>query len=146
MQNQPEPIPTTRSDGFSWPRILKVTAIIIAAGIVFGSGYWVAGLKPVRVAWAETFENRVEHFSDCEHLPFYPQVEKAFAQHADVVAKVRAGAEFAPQRIECKNFEGGILFIKGQALLKYNGKDERKQAQEILGKDFFGIPYRGQPR
>lgn len=135
-------------DGFSWLRIAKITGIIVFFGAVAAGVYFFVAWNPVKAAWASLVRNRRDVYLDCEHLPFNALVEKTFSKHSDIVDKVKAvpGVRgFAPEEIRCRNYEGGIEFIKGDALLTYNSRAARTQAEAILGKDFFGMAYRGEP-
>jgi hypothetical protein len=133
---------------FSWKRIFKIVGVIVLAGMIIAGAYLIVNLRPVKIAWASLFYDSRENFLDCENLPFYPLVQKAFAGHADVVSKIKAVpgvANFYPEQNRCKILEGGSEFFKGQAVLVYKSRKARSQAENIIGKDFFGIPYRGQP-
>jgi hypothetical protein len=148
MTNNPPELekPALSAARFSWKRIAKVAGVIAAIGVIVGGGYAVAISRPVKIAWASMASDRREHFLDCEHLPFFAQVEKVFSQHANVVAQVKVlpgVTSFEPEKVVCKIYEGGMIFIKGDAVLVYKGRATRKQAENIIGKDFFGMPYRG---
>lgn len=140
-----QPVTTTK---FSWLRIGKIILIIILAA-VFAGGIWFAVIsRPVKAAWASLVHNRRENYLTCEQLPFFPQVDKAFNEHRDIVNKVKAVPgvlDFKPELDSCYIFSGGTEFLKGQAALEYNSRAARTQAEKIIGKDFFGIPYHGEP-
>ena len=104
--------------------------------------------RPAKIAWASLIHNRRENYIDCQHLPFFPQVQKAFAKNSDVVNKVKAVpgiVDFKPELDKCYIYTGGIQFLKGQAVLEYNNRAARSNAESIIGKDFFGMPYYGEP-
>jgi len=135
-------------DTFSWKRIFKVVGTTVLAGAIIAGVYFFVTRRPVKIAWANLIYDRREIFLDCQQLPFYPQVEKAFLAHQDIVQKVKQapGVEnFYAEKNECKNFDGGITFIKGQAELEYKNRSARDSAEKIIGTTFFGIPYRGEP-
>ena len=133
---------------FSWLRIGKIISIILIIAAIVAGIYFFANWRPVKIAWADLIHNRRETFLDCEELPFYPQVDKAFSQHPDIVNKVKAVpgvTGFVPEELKCKIFDGGTEFIKGDAVLTYSSRAAKTAAEKILGKDFFGLVYRGQP-
>lgn len=118
----------------------------MAAGVVFGGIYFVMNLPAIKIAAASWMNDSRENYIDCEHLAFYPLVEKTFAQHQDLADKVKAipgVTNFLPEQIKCKLYEGGMEFVKGQTVLEYKNRAARTQAEKLIGKDFFGIPYRG---
>lgn len=122
--------------------LIIILLILILAEAVFLLSQSLA----VKKAWASIIFDKREHYTDCEHLPFYVSVQKAFSQHPEIVNKVRAipgVMDFFPEENRCKIFEQGTQFIKGQAVLVYKSRSARKQAETLIGKDFFGIPYRG---
>ena len=132
---------------FSWKRIFKIVGtVVLACGIIAGIYFFVTS-GSVRIAWVSLVYDRRENFLNCEDFPFYPQVQKVFAQHPDAVNKIKAVpgvAGFFPEENRCRIYEGGMQFIKGQAVLEYQNRSARAQAEKIIGKDFFGIPYRGE--
>jgi hypothetical protein len=133
---------------FSWKRIFKIVGIIVLAGLVAAGIYFFVTWRPVKIVWASLIYDRRENFVDCQHLPFYPQVEKAFLAHGDIVQKVRQipGVEnFYFVKIECKIYDGGTTFLKGQGELEYKKRSAKNSAEKIIGNNFFGIPYRGYP-
>ena len=132
---------------FSWIRIAKIVGIIVLAGGIVAGIYLAVTSRPVKIIWASAVYNRRENFLACENLSFYPQVQQTFILHAAVAAKVKAVAgvaDFYPELNKCKIVDGGTEFFKGQAVLVYRNRTARKQAEQIIGKDFFGIPYRGE--
>ncbi len=133
---------------FSWLRIGKIISVILIIAAIVAGIYFFANWRPVKIAWADLIHNRRETFLDCEELPFYPQVDKAFSQHQGIVNKVKAVSGvmgFAPEELKCKIFDGGTEFIKGDVVLTYNSRAAKTETEKILGKDFFGIAYRGEP-
>ncbi len=133
-------------NSFSWKRTGKTIFAILLLAVVATGVYFFVTYNPVKIAWASIAHNRREHFTDCEHLPFYGQVEKAFIQHKDIVDKVKAVpgvVDFKPEEHWCKIFEQGTQFVKGNGLLIYSSKAARTEAEKIIGKDFFGFPYHG---
>ena len=134
---------------FSWKRIFKIVGSIVLAGIIIAGIYLVANLRAVKIAWASVIHNRIEHELTCYDLPFYPHLQKVVTDHADVVAKVKGipgVADFFPENIHCMSYEGNEYFIKGDLALTYSNRTARQAAEKIIGKDFFGIPYRGYPK
>ena len=134
------------SQKFSWTRVFKIVGAIVVIGGVVGAVYALAQTRSVKIAWASLVLDRREHFLDCEQLPFNVQVEKAFNQHPGAVDQVKAingVVDFRPEAIPCKNYEGGLEFIKGDALLIYKNRAARSAAEKVLGNNFFGILYRG---
>ena len=130
---------------FSFKRVGK-TILIIVIGCVFVTGIVLAVIsRPVKIAWASIIYNRREHYWSCEELPFYPQVQKALIVHADVVEKLKAAGASGveAEKKECTNFEGGIVFIKGDIGISYGSRGARSAIEKIIGDNFFGIPYRG---
>ncbi|MDE2312171.1 MAG: hypothetical protein KGJ93_03770 [Patescibacteria group bacterium] len=118
--------------------------LFILANAIYCLSYWPAA----KIVWASVIHNRREHLVDCEHLPFFPQVQKAFSVHQDLTAKVLAingVAGFEPEQLTCKIYDQGLEFIKGDVLLTYRSRAARAAAERLLGQNFFGIPYRGQP-
>ena len=100
----------------------------------------------VRIAWASIVYDRREHYLDCEHLPFYGQVQKAAAMHQDVISSVKgiSGVSgFQAESISCKIYDGGTEFIKGDFVLTYKTRAARQQAEKLIGPNFFSMPYRG---
>src|ERR1700690_3475844 len=133
---------------FSWKRIFKVVGVVVLAGIIVTGIYLTANLRPVKIAWASMVHNRIEHELSCYDLTFYPHVQKVFADHADIAAKVKnlpGVTDFAPENIHCENYEGNGYFVKGDLVLTYQNRAARQAAEKILGKNFFGIAYRGYP-
>ncbi len=113
----------------------------LGVGIYFGLNY-----RPNKIWLASAISNKREHFLACEELPFYPQVQKVFAQHQDAVLKVKdieGVTDFRFEMMPCKIYEGGIQFIKGDAVLEYISREARSQAEKNIGQNFFGMPYRG---
>jgi hypothetical protein len=133
---------------FSWFRISKIIlTILIASTVVLGVWLFVSS-NSVKAAWASLIHNKRENYVSCEKLPFYPQVDKAFSDHEDIVNKVKAIpgiTEFSPEHDTCYIFTGGTQFLKGQAVLEYTSRAARDEAEKIIGKDFFGMPYHGVP-
>lgn len=139
--------PIAKPTRFSWMRVGKMVLVVAIIGGLAAGGWLLVNARPVKIAWASVILNNREHFLSCEQLPFFPEVEKAFREHQDAAEKVTAIAgvvDFSPQKIKCTNFQGGIEFIKGQALLKYKSRSARGQAESLIGKDFFRMPYRGE--
>ena len=132
----------------SWKRVLKTVSLIVLASAAAGGVYFIVTFRPVKIAWASLVLDNREHFFTCEQLPFYPQVQKALSVHADVVANLKgAGAfEVKPNLIKCKNFEGGIEFMKGDIEIDYSTHQQRQAVEKLIGDNFFGIPYRGYNR
>jgi hypothetical protein len=132
--------------GFSWKRIGKIILFfLILAGIL--AGVWFAAMsRPVKIAWASVVLDNREHYLDCYSLPFYPQVEKALKEHADIAEKLKqlGAGEVLPQENKCKGWQGGIEFIKGDILIKYSSHSQRLAIEKLIGDNFFGIPYRGE--
>jgi hypothetical protein len=131
---------------FSWKRIFKIVGIIVLFGAVIGGVYFVMNLRQVKVAAADVLHDSRENYLDCEHMTFYMAVQKAFSKHPDTVNAVRAipgVINFRPEEIKCKLYDQGMLFVKGQAVLEYKDRAARTKAESLLGKDFFGVPYRG---
>lgn len=128
------------------PRSRKFMGIILMLLVLAEAVFLLGQNLKAKIAWASIVFDKREHYIDCEHLPFYVQAQKAFLEHSDVVAKVKAVSgvtDFRPQENKCKIFEGGIQFIKGQAVLEYKNRAARAKAEKIIGQDFFGIPYQG---
>lgn len=131
---------------FSWKRIWKIVAWVAGIGIIIGGAYFFITSRPAKILWADWFHDRRENFLDCVDLPFYQQALDAFSKNSDVVTKVKSTSgiiNFYPEKIRCDSSLGNYYFNKGQAVLVYKDRTAREAAQKILGKDFFGIPYRG---
>jgi hypothetical protein len=125
----------------------KKSLVIILFLFIFAETIFLLNQNPdVKKTWASIIFDKREHYTDCEHLPFKVSVQKAFDRHQDMVNKVKAVpgvVDFFSEENRCKIFEQGTQFIKGQAVLVYKSRSARKQAENLIGKDFFGIPYRG---
>ena len=133
---------------FSWLRIGKIVLIVVIAAAVVGGIWLLVTSRPVKIAWASLINNRRENYLACEQLPFFPQVQKAFDQHQDVVNKVKAVpgiVDFKPELLKCVIFTGGTQFLKGDGVLEYKNRSARSAAEKIIGKDFYSMPYSGQP-
>jgi hypothetical protein len=145
--NNQEPNKIYRSR-FSWLRIGKVVLVVVLVAAA-AAGVWLLVIsRPVKIAWASVIHNRRENYLTCQEFPFFPQVQKAFAKHDDVVTKIKAipgVMDFKPELDKCYNFTGGMEFYKGQAVLEYNSRAARDSAEKLIGKDFFSIPYIGEP-
>jgi hypothetical protein len=126
----------------------KLLATVLLLLILAEAFFLLSQNVAVKKAWASIVFDKREHYIDCEHLPFYELAQKAFGQHQDIVNKVKAipgVVDFFPEENRCKIYEQGTQFVKGQAVLIYKNRPARKQAENIIGKDFFGIPYSGRP-
>lgn len=126
----------------------KIIGTVLAL-LILGEGiFLLSNVVAVKIWFNRVAYNRIENYIDCEKLPFFPNVEKQFKNHKDVVASVKnipGVADFYPEKIECKLYDQGLTFIKGDAVLTYKSRSARASAQQVLGKDFFSIPYRGEP-
>ena len=133
---------------FSFLRVNKILlGALVLIGVLVG-GSFLASSRTVKIAWASIILDNREHYLDCYSLPFYPQVEKALADHADIVEKIQAlGTEQVNAvQIKCKGWDGGIEFIKGDILIEYSTHNQRAAIEKLVGDNFFGIPYRGKNR
>jgi hypothetical protein len=131
---------------FSWKRVLNIIfAVILIAGIGLGVFEFVI-LRQVRVEWASIILDRHEHYIPCAELPFLQEAKKKINNNQDTVEKVKkAGAvEVYPEEIKCPSADGSYFFIKGDVLVKYHTHAQRVAIEKIIGKTFFGIPYRGE--
>ena len=129
----------------SLKRIAKVAGVTVLSCALFVAVFFLISSRRFQIAWASAVYDRHEHYLDCYGLAFYPQVQKALAQHADVVKKLKsAGAEqVTANEIKCQGFVGGIQFVKGDILITYSSRSQRQAIEKIIGDNFFGIPYRG---
>ena len=130
---------------FSWKRVGKVVGVIVFIGVIVGGGYLAAISRKGQILIADWTKNNRENFLACEDLPFYAQVQKALTQHQDVVIKIEQikGSKVIAREIKCKIIEGGNEFVKGDIEISYNSRAERRQIEELIGNNFFGIPWRG---
>lgn len=127
----------------------KLLALILGL-LILGELVFMLNFNEKFHAWyLDVFYNRIENNLDCESLPFYATVEKQFKIRADLVKKVKSVpgvVDFYPEQITCKIYDGGLEFIKGDAALIYSSRSAKNKAREILGKDFMGLPYRGEKK
>ncbi len=131
---------------FSLRRVLKVISIIAAIFLVGSGIYFLAMAPKTRIIWAGIVYDRREHYLSCTDLPFYPEVKKSMQQHQDMVNKVKSlGAlSLSPVEINCPSSVGTFIFLKGDILITYKNRSQRKAIESTVGNTFFGIPYRGE--
>lgn len=133
---------------FSWLRIFRILGISILI-LAFITGIYLAlQTKQFRIAYASIIHNNIEHFTDCYGLPFFPQVEKAMNEHMDIVDRLKsAGAiSVTAEKLVCKGWDGGIELIKGDMLIQYKDGQSKSSIVNVIGDNFFGIPYRGEKK
>lgn len=82
--------------------------------------------------------NEVHEYS-CEELPHIDAVIKVYNEHPDIVQEIRdikkEQVDIKVDTYTCSNSHGDIKITVG-------GEEETQKVKKILGKDFFGIPYR----
>ncbi|MDR3643363.1 MAG: hypothetical protein P4L74_07115 [Candidatus Doudnabacteria bacterium] len=132
---------------YSWKRVFKVTGVIVGIALIAGGAYFFVTWRAVRAAWANIALDRKENYLSCYDLPFALQVSQNIAKHQDVIDKVKSIAgvnDFYAEQVKCYTSTPGTYFIKGDMVLSYQNRQARKQAESLIGKDFFGIPFRGE--
>jgi hypothetical protein len=134
-------------NNFSWLRIGKIVLIVLVLAGVLVGGWFLATSRPVKIAWASLMFDRRENYLDCYSLPFYPQVQKALNNHSDIVQKLKlaGGGQVTGEQIPCTGWAGGIQFIKGDIVISYQSRQQRQAVEKLIGDNFFGIAYRGEP-
>jgi hypothetical protein len=90
-----------------------------------------------------------EHYLTCNELPDKTQVEEIFQKHNETIQQIK---NLYPDRIEISvntynsnsSFNNRKLNCpeKADIIILLQTNEQRKKIEEILGKDFFGIPYR----
>jgi hypothetical protein len=136
-----------QKNNFSWKRIGKVAGVIFLVFAAAASIYFLINARQVKIAWAAVVLNRHEYYLACEGLPFYPQVQKAMSEHGDIVDKLKAAgaASVQAEQINCPNYDNTMYFIKGDMLITYQTRSQRQAIEKLIGDNFFGIPYKGEP-
>ena len=146
LNSQTEEIIEGKQDNFSWKRILKILlAVLIIAGLGFGV-FKVATARATKIWYANMFLGEKEHYLDCYGLPFYGQVVNAMQKHPEIIEQVKStGATITDVRIECKQWDEGMTFAKGDFLISYTEKKQKAEIEKLFGKDIYGIAYRIEP-
>ncbi len=131
---------------FSWKRIFKILFYFILVCTLIAGCYFVVVSKKFKIAYASFILDNREHYTDCYGLPFFAQVEKSITEHGDIIDKLKVvGAEsITAEKLVCKGWDGGIELIKGDIKIEYNSHDQRIKIEELIGDNFFGIPWRGE--
>lgn len=134
-------------DSFSWKRVGKVVGVVLALAVVMAAVYFLANSRRVKIAWAAYALNRQEYYLACDSLPFYPEVQKAVEQHTDIIDKIKAAGATGveAEKINCPNVDNTMYFIKGDMLITYQTRSQRQAIEKLIGTNFFGVPWRGQP-
>ena len=111
---------------FSFKRVGKVLAIVLAIMATAGLVYAAVISRPVRIWWASFVHANREVYMDCQTLPFYSEVQKAAIRHQDIITRVLAAgaATDTPEEIKCPAFDGRSYFIKGELLVTYRGRGQ----------------------
>jgi hypothetical protein len=153
FQSSPEIADLKNQEGnkkpiFSWKRIGKIIGITIFV-VVFGMAEYLGvnsrSFKILSQRWLNG--NRL-HLIVCDDLPFYTQGQKAFLGHQETIKQLKQAGAFniEVKKIICPSLDPNLSFVKGDLYLEYKTRAELKQIENILGKDFFGIPYNGYKR
>jgi hypothetical protein len=130
---------------FSWLRIGKIVLIVVIVAALAGGGWFLANARQTKIAWASFIADSHEHYLPCEQLPFLPEVQKALAGHADAVAKIKqlGAVQVEASKVNCPTADGRYYFIKGDVLVGYHSHAQRSAIEKFIGKNFFGLPWRG---
>ena len=135
-------------NSFSWRRVLAVTALVlVTAGLALGI-YTALASRRAKIAYASWLADSHQSYWTCQQLPFYPEVQKAMATHADVIAKIKqlGGHGIQAVQIKCPDSIGSMYFIKGDMEIDYASHAQRAAIEKLIGDNFFGIPWRGYER
>jgi len=142
-EDKPAEAPAQKTP-FSWGRVIKIVSFVVLAGAAFGGGYFLAGYRPVKVAFASLILDRHENYLLCEQLPFLDAVNDEMAKHADVITKMRnlGATSITTEKISCPSGLG-FYFVKGDMVVAYGSRQQREAIEHLIGDNFFGIAYRG---
>lgn len=143
-----ELVKKVENNKFSWLRVLKISgAVILCGGLILGS-FWLINSKAYKKASASLLKNNQLHLVDCQDLPFYTQALKTYQQNTEVVEQLKkmGAVDILVNKVDCPSFDGNMTFSKGEINFSYTNRSHRNAIEEILGKDFFGIPYNGYNR
>jgi len=131
---------------FSWKRVVKILSVIFGAAAAVGAVYWLINFRPAKIVWASIRQGNIENFLPCVDLPFMVQVEKSIKAHGEAIEKVQkisGVTKVSAYEMRCSLFEGGTIFTKGYLLVEYDRRSAKSLVAKTIGRDFFGIAYRG---
>ncbi len=126
----------------------KVLGFIIFLAVLFAAVFSLMTSRKFHIAFQSLVFDSRQHYFGCYELPFYPEVQKALADHGDIIEQLKqvGATEVKPNEIKCRGFQEGLVFIKGDIEIWYSTRKQRVEIEKIIGDNFFGIPYRGYNR
>ena len=128
----------------SFKNIAKIVGFVIGLAVIFAAVFITVSSRKVHIAWASLVLDEHQRYLTCFELPFFVQVQKALSAHADMLTKIKqAGGQVQSKEIKCKNYDQGLMFVKGEIEIVYQTHAQRLAIEKLIGDNFFGIAYSG---
>lgn len=103
-------------------------------------GIVLVGVAVVGASFWSATEREDRSLPPCGELPTPEAVDEVVADHPEVIEKLESLSTSNSVRVSVTPVEE---CPRGAALLiTYGGLSTREQIRELLGEDFFGVPYR----
>jgi hypothetical protein len=120
-------------------KIIMVASLLIAAALLLFLAFQA---KIIRRSLDDVIYDNRFHYISCEKLPSIAEVEKALAEHQEVIRQIEAvNPGFVGIEVNtCGRGNADITFW-------YGSHKDRISIEDMIGSDtFFGIPYNLQNR
>lgn len=106
-----------------------VSGLIVVSTTIVIMGYVASGFYEMRMDAKQ---------APCEELPLREEVERVIAEHKDICEQIEnINPGYVLISIDAERCPG-----KADIIIYYGTKSDRKAIKNLIGDDFFGIPYR----